>query len=109
MTYATVVKILRFFNDTATTEIYPLSLHDALPISGGFRPAVVLAGADEQSTRHLSRLRCLDRKRTRLNSSHHSISYAGFCLKKRFGNLRFCGRYGVECRGRFEGARGVGG
>src|SRR6202040_4418045 len=66
-----------FFNDTATTEIYTLSLHDALPIwphPGDEAPARLptLAGAS-----------CLDRKSTRLNSSHPSISYAVFCLKKK--------------------------
>src|SRR6202041_1976435 len=68
-----------FFNDTATTEIYTLSLHDALPISGPSR----------FRTRLLPRpglrafLRCRDRKSTRLNSSHVEISYAVFCLKKK--------------------------
>src|SRR5215510_16006879 len=66
-----------FFNDTATTEIYTLSLHDALPISR--RPTC-------------PRRRCPprrgpgpppDRKSTRLNSSHVAISYAVFCLKKK--------------------------
>src|SRR2546422_11659238 len=90
-----------FFNDTATTEIYTLSLHDALPISGiiaaalysdirsdaaypalvtrllpaGFK-GLVLAGM-------LASTRPLDRKSTRLNSSHGYISYAVFCLKKK--------------------------
>src|SRR5258707_4237046 len=76
-------RLLFFFNDTATTEIYTLSLHDALPIS--------LAGADPLRrrtrapaghapggpARHLP-----DRQSTRLNSSHANISYAVFCLKK---------------------------
>src|SRR6266496_5769276 len=66
-----------FFNDTATTEIYTLSLHDALPISAeraqrlggdGHRPLGQPGG---------------DRKSTRLNSSHVEISYAVFCLKKK--------------------------
>src|SRR3989442_2383250 len=84
-----------FFNDTATTEIYTLSLHDALPISstspvrggcpGGCQRAgtqavctdvygsgVPIAGASRR-----------DRKSTRLNSSHVRISYAVFCLKKK--------------------------
>src|SRR5690348_17653299 len=68
-----------FFNDTATTEIYTLSLHDALPI---FRPraAAALVGWP----RHPARRRVpSDRKSTRLNSSHPSISYAVFCLKKK--------------------------
>src|SRR5258708_30569258 len=85
-----------FFNDTATTEIYTLSLHDALPISfggqvrgfkkrlaervGHFGDAgqrafqVQVAGVDETKR---------DRKSTRLNSSHQIISYAVFCLKKK--------------------------
>src|SRR3990170_6558739 len=66
-----------FFNDTATTEIYTLSLHDALPIyAWPFEqghvwrpPRMKLAGRD--------------RKSTRLNSSHQIISYAVFCLKKK--------------------------
>src|SRR2546422_8296932 len=79
--------IFFFFNDTATTEIYTLSLHDALPISCS-------------QTRHPSRCNILwgaadlypggpapppqtDRKSTRLNSSHGYISYAVFCLKKK--------------------------
>src|SRR2546430_16517747 len=69
-----------FFNDTATTEIYTLSLHDALPISqyhadsphDNLPFAVSRAGAQET-----------DRKSTRLNSSHSQISYAVFCLKKK--------------------------
>src|SRR5258708_14653336 len=75
-----------FFNDTATTEIYTLSLHDALPISPG-AGAGGLAGGDEGS--FLGRqctgfgLHGLDRKSTRLNSSHQIISYAVFCLKKK--------------------------
>src|SRR3982751_7045973 len=68
-----------FFNDTATTEIYTLSLHDALPIwadgdlddapGRSFEPAVQILGRE-------------DRKSTRLNSSHDQISYAVFRLKK---------------------------
>src|SRR2546430_8971346 len=67
-----------FFNDTATTEIYTLSLHDALPISGG-----CLAGCIPAA--HCPRGPALrpDRKSTRLNSSHSQISYAVFCLKKK--------------------------
>src|SRR5690242_21059430 len=71
-----------FFNDTATTEIYTLSLHDALPIYRVGRR--VLPGTGR--THHpLSRPpdREGDRKSTRLNSSHMSISYAVFCLKKK--------------------------
>src|SRR5256885_7300867 len=78
-----------FFNDTATTEIYTLSLHDALPICiaaasliaflcGEFVNSFVLA-----KMKILTRGRWLDRKSTRLNSSHLVISYAVFCLKKK--------------------------
>src|SRR6266540_7228890 len=68
-----------FFNDTATTEIYTLSLHDALPIS---RPWTVLPAraGPRAPIRHRRRR---DRKSTRLNSSHITISYAVFCLKKK--------------------------
>src|SRR3712207_8269257 len=89
-----------FFNDTATTEIYTLSLHDALPIylSGGLSPVASLS-LDAGSYVFVASLRliatsgtesnaaCLikpvDRKSTRLNSSHANISYAVFCLKKK--------------------------
>src|SRR3712207_8037116 len=96
-----------FFNDTATTEIYTLSLHDALPILGVSDPvsytAVLLVA--EQTVQFVSgllaaerrrrgtggrrralgcyRQAVLDRKSTRLNSSHANISYAVFCLKKK--------------------------
>src|SRR5438876_5902217 len=74
-----------FFNDTATTEIYTLSLHDALPISmERFRvhfDSWALQSKLEQELPEL--LPRLDRKSTRLNSSHPSISYAVFCLKKK--------------------------
>src|SRR5476651_2831935 len=67
-----------FFNDTATTEIYTLSLHDALPIScGKFRSAT------RRRARRASCASRKDRKSTRLNSSHANISYAVFCLKKK--------------------------
>src|SRR3989337_4062460 len=66
-----------FFNDTATTEIYPLSLHDALPIS--CLSPVLHVVADK---RILPWSETGDRKSTRLNSSHGSISYAVFCLQK---------------------------
>src|SRR5207249_11576423 len=78
-----------FFNDTATTEIYTLSLHDALPISktlGISVPAVKsrLLRARLKLRHKLNRyFRQGDRKSTRLNSSHVSISYAVFCLKKK--------------------------
>src|SRR3712207_7048639 len=80
-----------FFNDTATTEIYTLSLHDALPISDIFdvqddiareifdRLRVRLTGEER---RRVGKRHTEDRKSTRLNSSHANISYAVFCLKK---------------------------
>src|SRR5256885_17207965 len=76
-----------FFNDTATTEIYTLSLHDALPIfahvAGG---PVDLRGQLIGRGRHhpvAITFEHRDRKSTRLNSSHLVISYAVFCLKKK--------------------------
>src|SRR2546430_11985467 len=79
-----------FFNDTATTEIYTLSLHDALPIwdrRGEGEDVSNLAGGTltPQSPQCPSRACQLngDRKSTRLNSSHSQISYAVFCLKKK--------------------------
>src|SRR5260221_4811908 len=69
-----------FFNDTATTEIYTLSLHDALPISwrgGRHQPSAGQVGPSGAA--RWGR----DRKSTRLNSSHTVISYAVFCLKKK--------------------------
>src|SRR2546426_9011869 len=70
-----------FFNDTATTEIYTLSLHDALPI---YAPPVQHGQLDHHLPRaRARRLAPVDRKSTRLNSSHLVISYAVFCLKKK--------------------------
>src|SRR5690242_20755822 len=86
-----------FFNDTATTEIYTLSLHDALPIlpvqiscaraSGHVSCSPTLrerqgATVEDMDLDWIER----DRKSTRLNSSHMSISYAVFCLKKKKKN-----------------------
>src|SRR3982750_2210313 len=68
-----------FFNDTATTEIYTLSLHDALPISRLRRPV----HRHPRPRSHRREPRLGDRKSTRLNSSHQIISYAVFCLKKK--------------------------
>src|SRR2546422_60088 len=73
-----------FFNDTATTEIYTLSLHDALPISGGNGTMMRTGLAGHSSAEALeTTTRKRDRKSTRLNSSHGYISYAVFCLKKK--------------------------
>src|SRR2546430_11336714 len=79
-----------FFNDTATTEIYTLSLHDALPISPFFLGGTAGEGRLDQrgegectdAARSLPE-KSADRKSTRLNSSHSQISYAVFCLKKK--------------------------
>src|SRR3712207_9256676 len=104
--YVFMLSRVFFFNDTATTEIYTLSLHDALPICRGQErdehrqqhprqrgedllvghPALLLGrreggaggGPDGGGAAHLR-----DRKSTRLNSSHANISYAVFCLKKK--------------------------
>src|SRR5438874_9920714 len=75
-----------FFNDTATTEIYTLSLHDALPIfccsaPGGIRTRDLRAVHPALYPTELQARG--DRKSTRLNSSHVEISYAVFCLKKK--------------------------
>src|SRR5256885_3341314 len=89
-----------FFNDTATTEIYTLSLHDALPISNKFTPAGYPNTIDPTETWQLYTgdghgypgngvyVREIDRKSTRLNSSHLVISYAVFCLKKKKNDRR---------------------
>src|SRR2546430_16725161 len=95
-----ILLLLRFFffNDTATTEIYTLSLHDALPIcdraplfaseSRGADGGAARAHRARDALRgqpHLAGARrpARDRKSTRLNSSHSQISYAVFCLKKK--------------------------
>src|SRR2546426_2631526 len=92
-----------FFNDTATTEIYTLSLHDALPISPGDHSNCRSCDAWPAGERFISQQKrpgrppslvvrlCheregRDRKSTRLNSSHLVISYAVFCLKKKKQN-----------------------
>src|SRR3989442_7715781 len=77
-----------FFNDTATTEIYTLSLHDALPICPNLTPS------ETWSTGHRTPYGLAfapdgDRKSTRLNSSHVRISYAVFCLKKKKKKTRY--------------------
>src|SRR3712207_7762373 len=100
-----------FFNDTATTEIYTLSLHDALPISAADHALVlgerrrVLRG---QRVDHLVRRRAHlphqlalvglaeDRKSTRLNSSHANISYAVFCLKKKKKYIYYSNRLSLS-------------
>src|SRR2546427_8086767 len=81
--------IFFFFNDTATTEIYTLSLHDALPIFARHRARLPedtvprdVRGLPIAGYRHAA-VTARDRKSTRLNSSHSQISYAVFCLKKK--------------------------
>ena len=80
--------IIFFFNDTATTESYTLSLHDALPISSktDWANLSLLISSEKKKGDPLMRLKIVfdkaDRKSTRLNSSHGYISYAVFCLKK---------------------------
>src|SRR5256885_6160006 len=75
-----------FFNDTATTEIYTLSLHDALPISPKRLPQRCNARVVSRTKTRAMLLSIGDRKSTRLNSSHLVISYAVFCLKKKNNN-----------------------
>src|SRR2546430_5565412 len=78
-----------FFNDTATTEIYTLSLHDALPISHAIHADTCVAFASSDRSKRSKGITAfifekgIDRKSTRLNSSHSQISYAVFCLKKK--------------------------
>src|SRR2546430_3085759 len=85
-----VICLFFFFNDTATTEIYTLSLHDALPIlrccSESWRRAQQMRASPCRTARWKKPgdACCrLDRKSTRLNSSHSQISYAVFCLEKK--------------------------
>src|SRR5437899_11660712 len=93
-----VLLLFFFFNDTATTKIYTLSLHDALPISSAVREdfdpqyAIQIAFHDIQVSLSCIQRQAVckvkwtgrkDRKSTRLNSSHLGISYAVFCLKKK--------------------------
>src|SRR5256885_12542721 len=103
VTLLCIVFFVFFFNDTATTEIYTLSLHDALPIfdvGGNLRIGVLRfiemleldAAAEEMGVvvmgfflgpQFIAAGENEDRKSTRLNSSHLVISYAVFCLKKK--------------------------
>src|SRR2546426_9324589 len=89
--FSPFISFFFFFNDTATTEIYTLSLHDALPILHHV-PGIAwnLDAPVERRARDREVLQAaldegddLDRKSTRLNSSHLVISYAVFCLKKK--------------------------
>src|SRR2546428_6730103 len=80
-----MLSVFFFFNDTATTEIYTLSLHDALPISGSAASAGCRTRRPDERPERENETRPgdPDRKSTRLNSSHDQISYAVFCLKKK--------------------------
>src|SRR3712207_7473295 len=91
-----MVSVIFFFNDTATTEIYTLSLHDALPICtqagtelvydfGGFDPMYYRMRYDTPAATELAELvlKVKIGRAQRLNSSHANISYAVFCLKKK--------------------------
>src|SRR5437764_14645427 len=104
LTIACLVSVLFLFNDTSTPEIYTLSLHDALPI---WRRAIVIPtkSQSERRTRNMPVVDVvnldgkkvgqveLDRKSTRLNSSHRCISYAVFCLKKKKSKNQRCISY----------------
>src|SRR5256885_12106222 len=89
---------LFFFNDTATTEIYTLSLHDALPILEAIdlAPRRFPRAEVARQVIHSPGQRLRDRKSTRLNSSHLVISYAVFCLKKK--NTRTTNNNLSNCR-----------
>src|SRR2546430_4475591 len=76
-----LLSVFFFFNDPATTEIYTLSLHDALPISEPAGRHHHRSAPERAALRHAAQHQ--DRKSTRLNSSHSQISYAVFCLKKK--------------------------
>src|SRR5689334_24863177 len=86
--FTTFFSFFFFFNDTATTEIYTLSLHDALPIlrdGSQVKLSATKAGLtfNGRKPENAAADEFEDRKSTRLNSSHSSISYAVFCLKKK--------------------------
>src|SRR5260221_10397893 len=90
-----------FFNDTATTEIYTLSLHDALPISD--TPEPDKSAQESAWDAYLHRVAAQlagsgDRKSTRLNSSHTVISYAVFCLKKKKHTSELQSHSDLVCR-----------
>src|SRR5204863_9291036 len=101
-TYATYFKISHLYStNTATTDIFTLSLHDALPISRGTSASAVRPSAPRPRTglppllkRRLAPPRATkpaDRKSTRLNSSHVEKSYAVFCLKKKRNHAKTLG------------------
>src|SRR5438309_9335361 len=81
--YCSFLFIFFFFSGSATSEIYSLSLHDALPISHETFRLGTKRRPEFSPTHHADCVRRADRKSTRLNSSHSSISYAVFCYKKK--------------------------
>src|SRR2546422_4850728 len=93
MICALLLSLFFFFNDTATTEIYTLSLHDALPISIELRGGQFVVQDHSTNGTYVTIDR--DRKSTRLNSSHGYISYAVFCLKKKTSLARRDGGVGL--------------
>src|SRR5436189_4169555 len=107
MCVVTLQYVLFFFNNTATTEIYTLSLHDALPIFNARPmyfsqvrvdpndPDVVYMGGVGL---HQSLDGAQDRKSTRLNSSHRCISYAVFCLKKKINSQETTAQHHINTR-----------
>src|SRR3712207_8565952 len=115
MVYRCFDELLFFFNGTATTEIYTPSLHDALPIYI-FRRALELFGPNPTvphhrqqvlASKHAARWRVnpqVDRKSTRLNSSHANISYAVFCLKKNHNNIAINHSYNTRTQARMISA-----
>src|SRR2546427_4075973 len=109
--HARSILFIFFFNDTATTEIYTLSLHDALPIyvtkygpnvlyrnNGDGTFTDVTRGSGVEEPRMSTAAVFADRKSTRLNSSHSQISYAVFCLKKKKQAHHSPARESTECR-----------
>src|ERR1043165_10297020 len=83
LSHSHVIRFFFFFNDTATTEIYTLSLHDALPIYARGAPP-----SDSSRFHHLPRARQRSEEHTSELQSRGLISYAVFCLKKKHNNQR---------------------
>src|SRR2546430_17641195 len=102
MTFSKNTYVFFFFNDTATTEIYTLSLHDALPIFPRLVISSRRAGSGSCGELHAASMTIrarvrVDRNSTRLNSSHSQISYAVFCLKKKKNCSTFVITDGAYC------------
>src|SRR5690625_6327036 len=96
------VVLLFFFNEPDTTEIYTLSLHDALPISYATHQEEIdslIRNLNENVPELMSKVTTItskDRKSTRLNSSHVAISYAVFCLKKKKYDMLIILKYNIS-------------